>query len=655
MRTHMKKIIFVIFGCISASLLIYFFGIQIANLYVNRSPTITFDARLLLFDGEMIWLNFLTFLVTASCFDILYVTYFSRKQRDKKKAKRRLTKDEKDSYSRLETKREAKKDLLRLDFNTHLKSTWLDRIESFVEQAVKAWNLVFGKLSDRLLFKERKKWVIDGNTTKKRGGLPIISKKRRLYVDASDSHTLWIGTTRSGKSYSQVLPLIESLRMCGESIVVNDPKGELYDYTGWKFKEDGYDVRVLNFIDPIRGDGWNPLELSFNEYERAKKEYEVKHKEWELKAKSIKDKDMLITHLKNEPELDISYALELVRDVCSSLTYSSDSKEAYWNDSARDMGYGAGAFILEEGKREHMNFTSIMNLIDQGEHKVKVGNETNNLLKAYMNKYRDQDDESYKILSGFIDSEGGNRASLLNVFRNKFSIMTMNEQLRRMTSTSTFDIKDIGKKKTALFLIVHDEKPTYYPLVTLFVKQMYEQMIKITRDEENPRLPIPVNIILDEMGNGAPMPNLQNMLTAAASRGVRLYMAIQDIEQLNKLYGTSIAEVVKSNSMNIVYILSGSEKTRKTISEMCGNRLVWNQDKGCYEKDPLISVDKLKSLKLGEMVFIRQRHKNAFLTKIRPYNKYRFYSNKRSGKIEEQKKPNVKYFNLVEAYQDGGR
>lgn len=649
----MRKVIYLLMGSFASVLIIYFLGIQVANIYVNKVFDVSWDWRLLFFDGEYTWFMFLNFLILCVVTDIVLSLFFNRKERARYKAKRRMTKEEKESHSRLAKKREAKKDLLRLDFDTHLKVTWRDQLADCFEPAVKAWNSVIKTIGicDALLLKERKTWEIGGEKVKKRGGLPIVTKRNHIYVDATDSHTLWIGTTRSGKSYGQILALLESLRMSNESCVINDPKGELYDYTADHFRADGYDVKVLNFIDPVHSDGWNPLSISYKAYDAEKKRFNLEHREWEMKKESIKNSEELAKHLLNEPEPDYSYAIELLRDVCTILTYEANVKDPYWNDTARDMAIGAGAFMLEEGIEEYMNFTSIMNFIELGERKVTVNKKSIPLLNEYMKKYRSIDNDSYHNLSGFMSAESSNRASLLSVFKNKFSIMTLSEQIKRMTSTSTFDIKDIGRKKTVVYLIVHDEKSTYYPLITLFIKQMYELLIKTSREEENSRLPVPVNIILDEMGNGAPIKGLQNILTAATSRGIRVYMALQDLEQLNTLYGTSIMEVVKSNAMNIVYLLSGSEKTRKEISSMCGTKYVWNKDKAVYEDKPVLTTDQLKSLKLGEMVFIRQRHKNAYLAKLIPYDRYKFYTKQKSKAHEAIKLPSPKYFNIWEEYQ----
>lgn len=83
------------------------------------------------------------------------------------------------------------------------------------------------------------------------------NKKDRYYINGSDTHTLVIGATRSGKSRSIVLPTIGIEGLAGENMVVSDPKGELHQYTYPFLEALGYNVFVLDFKNPDRSDHFN--------------------------------------------------------------------------------------------------------------------------------------------------------------------------------------------------------------------------------------------------------------------------------------------------------------------------------------------------------------------------------------------------------------
>ena len=51
-----------------------------------------------------------------------------------------------------------------------------------------------------------------------------------------------------------------------------------------------------------------------------------------------------------------------------------------------------------------------------------------------------------------------------------------------MLSHSDFDMREIGKNKTAVFIVIQDEKKTYHSLVTIFLKQCYETLISVAQE-----------------------------------------------------------------------------------------------------------------------------------------------------------------------------
>ena len=95
--------------------------------------------------------------------------------------------------------------------------------------------------------------------THRRGGPPIVTRRNKVWVDAEDTHSLVVGTTRSGKTFSIVNILIQTLRMSNESMIVMDVKGELYKTHGQSLIDSGYDVKVVDFINPERSERWNPF------------------------------------------------------------------------------------------------------------------------------------------------------------------------------------------------------------------------------------------------------------------------------------------------------------------------------------------------------------------------------------------------------------
>ena len=104
----------------------------------------------------------------------------------------------------------------------------------------------------------------------KAAGIPLINNGKKLWVDNGEYHNLVIGSTGSGKSQTVVEPMVELLIKHGESMIITDPKAELYIAAGDYLRQRGYKVVILNFRDPQKGNAWNPLQLPYQYYKEGK-------------------------------------------------------------------------------------------------------------------------------------------------------------------------------------------------------------------------------------------------------------------------------------------------------------------------------------------------------------------------------------------------
>ena len=101
-----------------------------------------------------------------------------------------------------------------------------------------------------------------------RSGLPVIYDEKSAYI-TKEGHSLIIGSAGSGKTQGIVLPVVKLSLLAGESLVVNDPMGEIYKLTANEFKNRGYNVVLLDFNESIYGNYWNPFALISKLYEEG--------------------------------------------------------------------------------------------------------------------------------------------------------------------------------------------------------------------------------------------------------------------------------------------------------------------------------------------------------------------------------------------------
>ena len=80
------------------------------------------------------------------------------------------------------------------------------------------------------------------------------------YMDEGDNNTAIISQTGSGKTRRILVPYLLSCIQAAQPLIIHDPKGEIYGFFYTQLKKNGYDIKVLNFREPMKGDRFNPLQ-----------------------------------------------------------------------------------------------------------------------------------------------------------------------------------------------------------------------------------------------------------------------------------------------------------------------------------------------------------------------------------------------------------
>lgn len=441
-----------------------------------------------------------------------------------------------------------------------------------------------------------KSWDIGKNI--KSGGLPVTYLDGNYYYADDFDHSLIIGSTGSGKSLCEIFPLIFNLGYAGESMIINDTKGELYSLTANFLKEHGYDIKIINLRDAYSSDKWNPLHLPYKYYKRKK----------------------------------IDEAGDLIENLSRSLTKNLSSKDMYWEKSTNAVLSALCYALMEDAKTEkEVHLFSIYNLLV--EHGSKYIGRENSLDKYFQQKPQGSLAKLSYATGSF--AKGDTRATLFSVLATVIKMFS-DTGIANLTSFTNFELEEIGKKKTAVFLIIPDEKESRHELASLFIDQCYQALINEAQSYEDGKLPIRTNFILDEFGNMPPIPSISNKITVSRSRNVRFTIVIQNFKQLEEKYKES-AETIKSNCTNWIYLLTSDNKTAKEISERLGKYTISSSrtststrmqqidfnisnDKSLMGRE-LLTAEELMRLKFGESIFIKTRMHPIKAT-IRPIMDY---------------------------------
>ena len=431
---------------------------------------------------------------------------------------------------------------------------------------------------DKKTMQKELKPVIAANPKADAGGIPLINDGKTLWVDNGEYHNLIIGSTGSGKTQCIIFPMVQCLAKHNESMVITDPKGEIYEKTSEMLRKRGYNIVLLNFRNPGHGNAWNPLTLPYR-----------------LWNSGNQDK-----------------AIELLDDLALNILYDESNKNAdpFWEKTSAGYFAGLALGLFEDAKEEEININSISLMTTVGEDKFR-GSST--YIKEYFNS-KDPAGAAYINASSTILSPSDTKGSILAVFKEKIKLFATRANLSEMLSHSDFEIQDIGVKKTALFIVIQDEKKTYHSLATILVKQIYETLIDVAQAHGG-KLPVRTNFLLDEFANMPPLKDVTTMITAARSRAMRFTLIIQNFAQLNEVYGEQNAETIKGNCGNLVYLMSTELKALEEISKMCGEVKSKKDDKTV--STPLITISDLQKLSQFEII-IRRVRLAPFKTKLTP-------------------------------------
>ncbi|MEG1778722.1 MAG: type IV secretory system conjugative DNA transfer family protein, partial [Oscillospiraceae bacterium] len=358
--------------------------------------------------------------------------------------------------------------------------------------------------------------------------------KEKYYYIGDNIHTLCIGATRSGKSRCLVLQSIGASALAGESLFISDPKGELYQYTKPFLERLGYHVVVLDFMNPQKSNKYNLLEP-------------------------------VIKYLKAN---DVNKAISAIWDITGAIVPSGGHSEKIWeNGEASVIASAIMAVVYEnqdEGYTQYQNLSNVYNFIAQmakspGEKIIPINEFISDLPQGHPAKslFAIAEIAPYKTRNSFYTSA---LASL--------KLFTSTE-IYNMTRASDYDPVDLGKEKMAIFVVLPDSKSTYYSIASLLVTQHYMELVE-SASKQGDSLERRVNFILDEFGNFAKIEDFTNKLTVAGGRSIRFNLFLQSFDQLTEKYNKEIANIIKSNCQNWVYLNAEDTDTLKEMSEKLG-------------------------------------------------------------------------------------
>ena len=410
-------------------------------------------------------------------------------------------------------------------------------------------------------------------------GIPIIAeegKKDYKITFAKPAHTLIIGTTGSGKTTTFINPTVQILANTKgkPSMLISDPKGELYALHAKSLIKRGYDVKVLDLRNPYCSIRWNPLEKPYEMYqEMLSLEDKVVVNEEEgyyvFEDKIYYDVNEKNAAVQVRKQAIFDEVYEDLNDICSVLCPVKSKNEPIWESGAKNFILAITLAMLEDSEKpelgmtkEKFNFYNVMKIA------TNTQNDCEDLIEYFAG--RSPISKSVSLSKQVLDASDKTRGSYLSTIFDKLSLFS-DMSICSLTSANEIDLGEIATKPTALFLQIPDEKETRHTLAGMVILQTYKALVAKANTYPDLSLPRSVYLLLDEFGNLPQIHKLEQMITVGRSRKIWLALVVQSYAQLAKVYDDKSADIIKSNCNIQIFIGTTDLKTIDEFSKKCGN------------------------------------------------------------------------------------
>ena len=473
-----------------------------------------------------------------------------------------------------------------------------------------------------------------GNLKLPQGVILGVTKKKGIdhaMVDDDDVHTLMIGAAGCGKTAYWLYPNLEYACAAGMSFLTTDTKGDLYRNYGNIAKEYyGYDVAIIDLRNPTKSDGNNLLHL-VNKY---MDEYKKHPENIALKAKAEKYAKIIGKTL-----------------IFSDGDSASYGQNAFFYDAAEGLITSVILLIAEFAPPEQRHIVSVFKLIQ--DLLAPSGIKGKNQFQLLMEKLPPDHKTRWFAGSALNTSEQA-MASIMSTAMSRLNAFLDSELEQILCFDTAIDAEKFCSSKCAIFIVLPEENPATYFMVSLLLQQLYREILTVA-DERGGALKDRVMFYMDEFGTLPAISSAEMMYSASRSRKLSLVSIIQSYKQLEKNYGQEGADIIKDNCQ--VTIAGGFAPTSGTadeISRSLGSRTVMTGSVSRSKNDPsqslqmterpLMTADELKSMKKGNFI-VMKTGTHPFISKLKLFFKWGIDFDTEKYEVEDKGTRKVHYTN----------
>ncbi len=349
-------------------------------------------------------------------------------------------------------------------------------------------------------------------------GMLLGVDDRGYLVAEGYQHALLFAPTGSGKGVGFVIP---NLLFWKDSVFVHDIKLENYELTSGYRKQMGQDVYVWSPADP---DGF--------------------------------------THCYNPIDWVSPKPGQMVDDVQKIGNLIMPKKE-FWENEARSLFLGVVLYLIAVPDKVK-SFGEVVRT-------MRSDDVVYNLAVALDTLGQTLHPVGYMNIAAFLQKADKERSGVVSTMNSSLELWA-NPLIDTATASSDFNIMDFKRKLTTVYVgLTPDNLKRLQPLMQVFYQQATEFLARRLPSKDDP---YGVMFMMDEFPTLGKMEQFMSGIAYFRGYHVRLFLIIQDTQQLKGIYEEPGMNSFLSNSTYRITFAANNYETANLISQLCGNKTV---------------------------------------------------------------------------------
>ena len=328
------------------------------------------------------------------------------------------------------------------------------------------------------------------------------------------------GSSGSMKTRSFCMNRILQAAVRGESLIISDPKSELYEKSSEYLRDQGYCVKVFNLVNPENSDSWNCLS-------------------------EVEGQELMA---------------QLFVDVIIKNTINNGKGDHFWDSCEMNLLKALVLYVDQSYAEQNRNIGEVYRLLTlSGESDLDSLFENlppTHPAKAPYSLYKQASDT---VRSGVIIGLG----SRLQVFQS--------ELIKKITTRDEIDLELPGQERCAYFLVTSDQDSTFDFLASLFLSFCFIKLVRYAdKNCEGGKLPVPVHVLGEELTACGTIPDLSRRLSVIRSRNISMSCVFQNLAGLQNRYPLNLWQEILGNCDAQLFLGCTDSLTAEFISERTG-------------------------------------------------------------------------------------